>query len=157
MLLRSIRSSNQTTSEAREPNLWITRERTLGDKGLECWELSTHWSRDLTNDFCDIIHQYEISLSTQIPGTRINVRGTHSWDEVIRAAKDAEAAYHAEAKKGAKGAVRGYLRRFGDYSAAITPWIGLLPSDQYFSVLCGGLKLVFGVCAKRSRMLLVLT
>jgi hypothetical protein len=103
-------------------------------------------SRDLTNNFCNFIQQYESSLSEQISGTRINIRGTHSWDEVIRAAKDAETAYHAEARKGAKGAVRGYMRRLGDYSAAVTPWIGLLPSDQYFSVLCGGLKLMFGVC-----------
>ena len=62
----------------------------------------------------------------------------------MRAARDAEAQY-PDAKKGAKGAVKRYFRLAGDYSSAVTPWIGLLPNDKYFSTLCGGLKLIFAV------------
>lgn len=97
-----------------------------------------------TNDFCNILEQYQNSISGSQSKTRINLRGSHSWDEVVRAAKDAEAAYLAEVKRGATGTVRGFFRNMGDYSASVTPWVGLLPNDKYFSTLCGGLKLVLG-------------
>jgi hypothetical protein len=100
---------------------------------------------DLTADFCNVVQQYEHTLSKQDPRARINIRSAHSWDEVVRAAKDAEKAYNAEAKRGATGHVRGYFRHIGDYSTSAAPWVGLLPNDKYFSVLCGGLKLVLGV------------
>jgi len=99
---------------------------------------------DLTEDFCNILEQYQSSLLGSQPKARINLRASHSWDEVVRAAKDAEAAYLAEVKRGAPGVVRGFFRNIGDCSASVTPWIGLLPNDKYFSTLCGGLKLILG-------------
>ena len=63
----------------------------------------------------------------------------------MQAAKKAEENYLTEVKKGPQGAVRRFFRLMGDYSSAATPWIGLLPSDRYFSILCGGLKLIFEV------------
>ncbi|KAH7091246.1 hypothetical protein FB567DRAFT_518271 [Paraphoma chrysanthemicola] len=103
-----------------------------------------------TDDFCNVLEQYQKSFPGAQSKTRIDLRGSHSWDEVIRAAKDAEAAYQTDRKKGMTGTVRGYFRHLGDYSVAVTPWVGLLPNDKYFSTLCGGLKLVLGMAAKRS-------
>ena len=87
----------------------------------------------------------------QHPKNKINMRGAHSWDEVVQAARHAEAVYLAETKRGATGLMRGYFRYVGDYSASAAPWVGLLPNDKYFSVLCGGLKLVLGVPIDRVR------
>jgi hypothetical protein len=62
----------------------------------------------------------------------------------MEAAKFAQAKYIADAK-GAKGIIRKFFRLTGDHSSTITSWVGLLPSDQYFSIMCGGLKLILGV------------
>ncbi|KAJ4354144.1 uncharacterized protein N0V89_005877 [Didymosphaeria variabile] len=145
--LISTQSSDRTVSTAKEPELLNSSSRKLGKVSTANQAKCSDNSRHLTDEFCNIIQQYESVLFTQARSAKINIRGAHSWDEVIRAAKDTEAAYIEEAKKGAKGAVRGYLRQFGDYSATATPWIGLLPNDKYFSVLCGGLKIVLGVGA----------
>jgi len=75
----------------------------------------------------------------------INIRGAHSWDEVIRAARDAESQYLAEAKRGVDGNIRRFFRTMGNHAPSVTPWLQLLPDDKYFSVLCGGLKLILGV------------
>jgi hypothetical protein len=110
---------------------------------------------ELTQDFCNIVQQYENSLHLKNGREKLTVRGAHTWDEVVLAARDAEANYLADAKKGLQGVVRRFFRVIGDYSSAATPWIGLLPNDSYFSVLCGGLKLVFGVCVTNFRHYLV--
>jgi hypothetical protein len=44
------------------------------------------------------------------------------------------------------GKIRKGLRKFGKTNAAFAAWAELLPSQsEYVSVLCGGLKLIFGV------------
>ena len=72
----------------------------------------------------------------------LSLRDKHSWDEVLRVAKDAENAY---LQAGVKG-----LRRVGrwitDHSEAVQPYIKLIPNEWYLSILAGGLKLVFGEC-----------
>ncbi|KAJ8110743.1 hypothetical protein OPT61_g6490 [Boeremia exigua] len=105
---------------------------------------------DITNRFCAIIQQYEKTLHGSDSAASIDICGTHSWEEVIQTARNAQKAYEAKAKTGAKGHLRRYLRHFCDYESTFTPWVGLLPSDQYFSVLCGSLKLVLGIAGKRS-------
>jgi hypothetical protein len=71
----------------------------------------------------------------------LDLRGKHSWDDVLRAAKDAEAAY---LKAGGKG-----LRKAGRFitakSEAVLPYLQLIPNGFYTSILCGGLKLVFEI------------
>jgi hypothetical protein len=52
----------------------------------------------------------------------------------MEAAKFAQAKYIADAK-GAKGIIRKFFRLTGDHSSTITSWVGLLPSDQYFSIM----------------------
>lgn len=73
-----------------------------------------------------------------------NIRDKHSWDEVIRVAKDAEQKYNSKAK-GLKGIGHKTIRVVGDHTADTSPWLELLPSGEYTSVLCGSLKLVFAV------------
>ena len=73
-----------------------------------------------------------------------NIRDQHSWDEVIRTAKDAEQKYNNKAK-GPRGIGHKAARFVGDHAADTSPWLELLPNGEYTSVLCGGLKFVFVV------------
>ncbi len=85
----------------------------------------------------------EQSKTKGIP-SKFGLHGQHSWEEVLEAAALAEEKYITDGK-GKKGAGRKFFRKAGDYAPAMTPWLGLLPSDKYFSVLCGGLKLLLQV------------
>jgi hypothetical protein len=71
----------------------------------------------------------------------LDLCGNHSWDDVLQAAKDAEAAY---LEAGGKG-----LRKVGRFitakSEAMLPYLQLIPNGFYTSILCGGLKLVFEI------------
>ncbi|KAL9118675.1 MAG: hypothetical protein Q9187_004777 [Circinaria calcarea] len=78
-----------------------------------------------------------------------NIRDTHTWDEVIRRAKDADRKYHDDAK-GFRGIGRKIGRNMGDIAPGVNPWLGLLPNGEYTSILCGGLKLIFGAAARNS-------
>lgn len=94
-----------------------------------------------------MIEQYQQTLPVKDVRRKIDIQGAHTWEEVMQAAKEAEAAYlaMAESKKGPKGVIRRYFRVAGDYSVAAKPWVGLLPNDSYMSVVSGSLKLVFEV------------
>lgn len=68
----------------------------------------------------------------------------HTWDEVLEAVNEASQQY--EEPKGHWGRIRKSLRKFGRDSRAFDAWAQTLPSQsQYFSIICGGLKLIFGV------------
>lgn len=73
-----------------------------------------------------------------------DIRGAHTWDEVLKTVDSAKEVYESKAK-GKKGihirAARGLSQNAND----ISPWLELLPDGDYSSVICGGLKLVFGV------------
>jgi hypothetical protein len=83
---------------------------------------------------------YQASMKDQSVSA-LDLRGKHTWDDVLRVAKDAEAAY---LKAGGKG-----LRKAGRFitakSEAMLPYLQLIPNGFYTSLLCGGLKLVFEV------------
>ena len=70
-----------------------------------------------------------------------DLRGKHSWDEVLRVAQDAEAIYM---KRGERR-LRKAARFIADKSEAATPYLRLIPNAFYTSILFGGLKLIFGV------------
>lgn len=68
----------------------------------------------------------------------------HTWDEIIVAADNALRRY----KK--PGGVKGFMRRMrdllGNNKSTALAWAEFLPSEQeYFSILCGGLKLIIRV------------
>ncbi|MCJ1462582.1 hypothetical protein MMC07_001184 [Pseudocyphellaria aurata] len=106
-------------------------------------------SDDFTDDFCLLIQRYAETTQLKEHASSFNIRGMHSWDEVTQAANLAEEKYLKDAK-GPKGSIRRFFRLTGDNARVIEPWVNLLPNDQYFSVLCGGLKLILGVAARRS-------
>lgn len=76
----------------------------------------------------------------------INMKETHTIDEVIKAIDDAKAAYDEKEQKGFFAPLRKAFRKLGENEELGKAWLGLLPGEsQYFSIICGGIKLILGV------------
>ena len=89
--------------------------------------------------------------STKDPAIRdLDIGATHTWDEVIRSARDAENVY-VDSAKGLGGLHRKVGRWAGDSAPAATPWLKCLPNGDYTSILSSGLLLVFGVSGRETR------
>lgn len=103
-------------------------------------------------DFHAIMARF-VTESKKLPNcAKLNIRGSHSWEEVKIAIAKAQEEYARRGKEGLSGKLRGLGRK----SIAKTPlivsssadnsgWLALLPAGDYSSIICGSLKLVFGV------------
>lgn len=81
--------------------------------------------------------QYKIEFK---PGEKHTL--TSLMDSVDSAAKD----FKEKSEQGLWGNIRKVYRQFGQQEATFRAWLELLPTDsEYFSVVCGGLKLILGV------------
>lgn len=75
------------------------------------------------------------------------IQSTHNWSEVLAAVTATQKARSERADF--CGRLLKKLRWFGEQSVIFEQWVELLPTqNQYFSVLCGGLKLILGAAAK---------
>lgn len=99
--------------------------------------------------FAETLQRFEDGLPENHK-PHFNLRGKHSWTEVIEEAKIAEMKYAKKADKESRfGRVRGLFRLLQKRSPAIDSWLGLLPSQsEYGSLICGGLKLVLCAATK---------
>ena len=71
-------------------------------------------------------------------------RNKHTWKEVLEEVDVASSQYNDPS--GFWGKIRKVFRRGGDNAGPASAWLALLPTQsEYFSVLCGGLKLIIGV------------
>ena len=69
----------------------------------------------------------------------------HTWEEVLDVIDKAAESHNGTS--GAWGKVRKSFRSVGNNHKVFATWINLLPTQsQYASVVCGGLKVIFGVC-----------
>ena len=93
-----------------------------------------------TKQFLEAMEAYQASMKDP-KLSALNLRGSHSWNDVLQVAREAESAY---LKAGEKG-----MRKFGRIltakSSTLLPFTRLIPEEHYGSVLAGGLKLVFEV------------
>lgn len=90
------------------------------------------------------LESYEKTTAGSKFKTDLAIDSAHKWEEVILEVNKASVNY--ENVSGAWGKIRKALRRFGKDNKAFTAWSALLPSEsEYFSILCGGVKLIIGV------------
>lgn len=76
----------------------------------------------------------------------INIKDTHSIKDVVAAVEDAKLAYDEKGRKGFFAPLRKAFRTLGENESACQAWLELLPgASEYFSIICGGLKLILGV------------
>ena len=98
--------------------------------------------------FIAVVEGY-IAVTIKKPkyNTEVRITGNHTWEEVAGKLKEALQKYDQDAVKGFKGFFRKGARTFGDNSGTFKSWLELLPTEShYLSILCGGLKLILGVC-----------
>jgi hypothetical protein len=90
------------------------------------------------------MEEYESTTTGSKFKTEVTEKPVHTWDDVLAEVQRAEDTYYDAS--GMWGKIRKALRSFGKNSKAFQAWASLLPSgSEYFSVLCGGLTLIFGV------------
>ncbi|CAG8949095.1 hypothetical protein HYFRA_00002224 [Hymenoscyphus fraxineus] len=89
------------------------------------------------------------SLPKNLKG--FDIRGAHDWDEVLETVDSAKAAYGDKAK-GKKGIHIRAGRGISNRANNLSPWLELLPDGDYSSIICGGLKLVFGAAAAQANV-----
>lgn len=73
-----------------------------------------------------------------------NIDGKHTWQEVLDEAERAAQAYEKK-RPSWRYPLRKISHAIGGPSEATKAWLELLPQGEYTSVICGALKLVFGV------------
>jgi hypothetical protein len=71
-------------------------------------------------------------------------KNKHTWKEVLEEVDVASSQYNDP--NGLWGKIRKVFRRGCDSAGPASAWLVLLPTQsEYFSVICGGLKLIIGV------------
>ena len=94
--------------------------------------------------FQEALIAYQTKTKGSRYNTNIDLNALHTWEEVLEAVDEASTQYAQI--PGLWGKIRKGLRRFGKNNQAFIAWAEVLPSQsEYFSILCGGLKLIFGV------------
>jgi hypothetical protein len=96
--------------------------------------------------FAEALRSYEEGADQKYK-TGINLQNMHTWDDVMKQVESARTEYVGMGEEGIKRTIRHGFRNFEKAAPAINAWLKLLPSNEtYTSVLCGGIKLIIGVC-----------
>ncbi|KAF4631369.1 hypothetical protein G7Y89_g6765 [Cudoniella acicularis] len=86
------------------------------------------------------MESYEKTTAGSKFKTDVTSNSVHTWEEVLEEINRASENYSNV--PGLWGKIRNGFRSFGKNHKAFTAWSTLLPSDsEYFSILCGGIKL----------------
>lgn len=95
--------------------------------------------------FLEAMEEYERTADPKYK-TRINLKETHTIEQVWAVVDSAVAKYNVEDVSGFWGSIRKAFRKLGEHNETLNGWLGLLPTEShYLSVLCGGLKMILGV------------
>lgn len=105
-----------------------------------------------TEHFKLLVEEYQDK--SQDPSIRaLDIQKKNSWDDAMRAARKAEEKYVLAGEAGA----RKWSRKITDKATIALPYVRMIPNDMFFSVLSGGLRLVFEVsCSLESLQNIVL-
>lgn len=125
------------------------RQSLKANTGTRLIRQSEEFYKDVASEerlFKSAIETYEKTTKDTKYKTDIISDATHTWEEVLAEVNAASERYNDV--PGFWGKIRRGLRSFGSNSQVFDAWAGLLPTQSnYLSVLCGGLKLIFSVCA----------
>ena len=99
-----------------------------------------------TQHFIEATITYEASAAAADPNykTKLDWNRAHTWEEVLEEVDKAAQSYNDNST--GWGKVRKAFRSVGNNEKVFAAWLNLLPAQsQYCSIICGGLKLIFGV------------
>jgi hypothetical protein len=74
---------------------------------------------------------------------KFNIRGKADWDKVIQEVQQAQEAYNNPS--GFWAPIRKGVRKLGDKSGVVEPFLEFIPDGDYTSILSGGLKVIISV------------
>lgn len=95
--------------------------------------------------FTKAMEEYEREVNKKKGKTPLIGQEALSWDDVLKELDVASTQY--KDPKGKWGKMRLRFRQLSTKAESASAWVQLLPTQSdYFSILCGGLKLIFGVC-----------
>ncbi len=104
-------------------------------------------------DLQDMAEAYETRLSAFVSREKSGKSKNHfaqppsspvTWEDVLQQVEDSRTAWENKAK-GKGGFIRQEARNFGHHARMASHWLNMLPAGDYGSIVCGGLKLLFGV------------
>ena len=104
-----------------------------------------------TQHFIEATIAFEVSAAAADPRyeTKIDWDHFHTWDEVLEEVDKAAQSYNDNSKSWGK--IRKAFRSIGRNHNVFAAWLDFLPTQsQYCSIVCGGLKLILGVCLMRT-------
>ena len=108
-----------------------------GAQILTCGSAKVDHAADL---FLKVMETFQAEMKSCKP-LAVNLHGRHTWSEVLETMKEAETAYLNSSEN--------RLRKMAQWvtveSASVLPYLELIPNGFYTSIICGGLKIVFGV------------
>lgn len=108
---------------------------------LELEQSNLHLMRT-TESFSNAISMLKSKESKNEKIQHFTLSDCDNWEEVIRTMDLAVKQYESRDTK--SGKFRSAFRKFGDHSASIKAFVGLLPDGNY-KTLCGGLTLILTV------------
>ena len=115
---------------------------------LTLYSQETHADADLVGQhFILASIACERSLNEAHPNhkSEIDWEHTHTWEEVLKETEEAASSFNDPS--GSWGKVRKVFRSLGTNHKVFKAWLEFLPDQsQYCSIVCGGLKLILGVC-----------
>ncbi|KAL8935197.1 MAG: hypothetical protein Q9216_005540 [Gyalolechia sp. 2 TL-2023] len=86
---------------------------------------------DSENAFTDALEQFQQGIKSKYQ-SQIDLRETHSWEEVMRYANEARDKYTGVDKKGIAKKINNGLRKIQTAAPAIQAWLKLLPSTSTY-------------------------
>lgn len=92
-----------------------------------------------TDHFKMVMHEYDQNAKSGLR-LRFDIGRAHNWDEVFATVNEAVDQYNLAGRKNAFVRIS---RSIGDYGGVADTFTSLLPSGDYGSTLCGGLKIIF--------------
>ena len=100
---------------------------------------------DAQQVFYKAMEEYEKEALPKLK-TGIDLKSTHTWDDVMNQVEAACNEYKGVGKEGILTSIRCGLRNFHTAAPAIEAWLKLLPSTSiYGSIFCGGLTIILDV------------
>ncbi|KAK0621936.1 hypothetical protein B0T17DRAFT_655880 [Bombardia bombarda] len=98
--------------------------------------------------FIQAMKEYE-STANEKYRTGVNPDSKHTRRELETAVAEAIKKYELSDSNGIWGKIRNAFSKLGDKKDDVEGWLGLLPGEsEYFSVICGGLKLIVQAAAR---------
>ena len=92
-----------------------------------------------------VMRTFQESISKRTK-TDVDVMKYQTWEEVVSIME--RVSEECNKGSGKRVAVRKFFDRLGTNGPIFSAWLGLLPTGEYSSIVCGAFKLVIKVCPK---------